>query len=73
MAQEEPQSYQQFRKDMEEAGYEIKEYRGRYFYRGPAVFTNEREGPTLQDVIRATNVRLQWDHLAFDWVVYPNV
>ena len=65
-------TYQQFVEDMERAGIEVHaEYEGRFFYRGPAVYTSERTGPTLQDVIRATNVPVQWDNMAFDYVVYP--
>lgn len=64
-------SYNQFQKDCEEAGMEVKEYHGRFYYVGPAVFTNEDDWPTRDDVVRATTVKLQYDNLAFDWVVYP--
>ena len=48
------------------------EYRGRSFYVGPAVNADEDEGPTLQDVIRATDVTLQWDQMGrAGLVVYP--
>lgn len=63
--------YEQFRKDMERAGYDVREYHGRFFYHGPAVSTNESDGPTLQDVIRATKVSVQWDNLGLDYIVYP--
>ena len=56
---------------METAGYKWEDYNGRYYYHGPAVRTDEDNGPTLQDVIRATKVALQWDNLARDWIVYP--
>ena len=69
--EQEPERYRRFREDMEQAGYEVREYAGRYFYRGPAVTTSRDAGVTMQDVIRATEVRLQWDNLGLDWIVYP--
>ena len=63
--------YEQFIEDMEEAGIEYEEYNGRFFYHGPAVRTNENGFPTLQDVIKTTEVRLQWDNLGSDFIVYP--
>jgi hypothetical protein len=63
--------YEQFQDECEAAGMEVEHYRGRFFYDGPAVRTDEDGWPTLQDVIRATRVPLQWDNLAFDWIVYP--
>ena len=64
---QEPRRYQQFREDMREAGYEVEEYNGRYFYRGPAVRCDD-----LQDAIRATKVRLQSDQMGkHGYIVYP--
>lgn len=63
--------YEQFVKDMEDVGIEYEEYNGRFFYHGPAVRTNENGFPTREDVIRATKVKLQWDNLGFDFIVYP--
>ena len=65
--------HQKFVEDMEKAGIKVdKEYNGRFFYRGPAVDTDERAWPTRQDVIRATDVLVQWDNLGRDnYVVYP--
>jgi hypothetical protein len=64
--------YEQFVEDMENAGIEYDgEYNGRFFYHGPAVRTNEKGFPTRQDVIRATKVKLQWDNLGLDFIVYP--
>lgn len=60
--------HEQFREDMEEAGYEVRDYGGRMFWRGPAVYVAHHE---LQDVVRATNVRLQTDSMGLDVVVYP--
>lgn len=66
-------TYQQFIENMEEVGYDVDlDYHGRFFYEGPAVRTNEDSEPTLQDVIRATRVDLQWDSLGRnDYIVYP--
>jgi len=64
--------YEQFVEDMEKAGIDYDgEYKGRFFYHGPAVRTNEKGFPTRQDVIRATKIRLQWDNLGLDFIVYP--
>jgi len=63
--------YVQFVRDMEEAGYDWYDYHGRWYYQGPAVNTDESDGPTLQDVMRATRVRVIRDNMAFDWIVYP--
>jgi len=62
----------QFVEDMEAAGYEVRHYEGRSFWKGPAVVTDNENGDTLQDVIRATDVRLQWDQMGrCDLIVYP--
>lgn len=64
--------YERFVKDMEKAEIDYDgSYMGRFFYHGPAVRTNEKGFPTLQDVIRATKVKLQWDNLGFDFIIYP--
>ena len=60
------QHYQQFAEDMSNAGLEVRDYRGRNFYSGPAVFCED-----IQDVIRMTQVKVQWDSMGFDFVVYP--
>lgn len=63
-----------FVEDMDEAGIETEHYHGRYFWEGPAVRTNEDGGLTLQDVIRATTVGVQWDTMGrSDYIVYPRV
>ncbi len=58
--------YEKFRKDCEGEGLEVRHYRGRFFYEGPAVSTKD-----IQDVIRATTVRVQWDQLGLGYIVYP--
>lgn len=63
--------HEQFRKDMELAGHRVVEYRGRFFWLGPAVYTDREKGLLLQDLIRATKVPLQWDSAGFDHIVYP--
>ncbi|MDP3702900.1 MAG: hypothetical protein Q8R78_00705 [Candidatus Omnitrophota bacterium] len=64
----EPTRYQSFREEMEAAGYEVQEYRGRNYYNGPAVTISRDQ---LQDIIRATTVRLQSDALGKGLIVYP--
>ena len=61
--------HEKFIDDMEEAGFDLDEdYHGRYGWTGPAV---ECETGELQDVIRATPVKLQWDQLGKGLIVYP--
>ena len=61
-----------FVNDMEENGYGdvLREYSGRCNYHGPAVVV---EDYLLQDVIRATEVRLRTDSMGLKTVVYPSV
>ncbi len=67
-------NYEQFMLDMEKAGINYEDdYQGRFFYKGPAVRTKEKGFPTLQDVIRATKVPIQWDGLGLDYIAYPNI
>lgn len=63
----------QFVDDMEEAGFDMFHYSGRFWREGPAVRAgNGRdEEPSLQDVMRATDVKLAWEELGLGWVVYP--
>jgi hypothetical protein len=58
--------HMQFVEDMETAGLDVKNYRGRYFWRGPAV-----EVDNLQEALGATDVPCQWDNMGLGWVVYP--
>jgi hypothetical protein len=55
-----------FAADMEDAGIDVRHYRGRFFWRGPAVVVDD-----LQDALGATRVRCQWDQFGRGWVVYP--
>ena len=62
-------AHEKFIHDMKEAGFEVDEdYHGRNFWIGPAVKCDASE---LQDVIRATPVKLQWDQLGKGLIVYP--
>jgi hypothetical protein len=64
--------YIKFVEDMQEAGIPVQHYNGRFYYRGPAVFTNVEEGLEKQDVYRATKVKCQEDTLGrYDTIVYP--
>jgi hypothetical protein len=58
--------YLQFVEDMEEAGLEVRHYRGRFFWEGPAVVVSD-----LQEARGATEVACQWDNMGLDWIVYP--
>ena len=62
--------HNRFEEDLELAGYDVVEYHGRYHYHGPAV---KCESNALQDVLRATPVRVVWDTLGkTGLVVYPD-
>lgn len=61
-------NHDRFRHDLEAAGYEVTQYRGRNFYDGPAVRVGKAE---WQDVVRATTVRIQTDELGLGWMIYP--
>lgn len=63
--------YTKFIDDMESTGYAWEDYSGRYFYHGPAVRTDEENGPTMQEVISATTIPCQWDNMGYDYIVYP--
>lgn len=60
------QDIARFMRDMRRAGIRMRPYRGRGFWSGPAVATDD-----VQKVIRATPVKLQWDSLGRDSIVYP--
>jgi len=69
---DEPESDTQkkFRKSMEKKGRDIEFYNGKWFYKGWA--TRVDDFNELQDVIRATKVKLQWDTLGkTGYIVYP--
>lgn len=59
---------EQFKNDMIEAGYEVRTYQGRGFWKGYAVSVERYD---FQDVARATRVRLQQDSLGLGIIVYP--
>ena len=64
--------YVKFVEDMRSAGIPVKHYNGRFYYRGPAVFTDTDGGLDKQDVYRATRVKCQEDTLGrYDTIVYP--
>jgi hypothetical protein len=59
--------YQQFRDDM--SNWEVEDYEGRNSYKGPAVIVPR---DNLQDIIRETDLELQWDQMGKnDLVIYP--
>jgi hypothetical protein len=59
-----------FALDMDEAGIDWEDYHGRSYYHGPAARTDSFF--SLQDIIRATKVKVQWDSMGRDgYIVYP--
>jgi len=61
--------YSVFRTDMIRADREIREYRGRNFFHGPAVDVGTFD--EVQSMIRETTIPLQWDTLGKGFIVYP--
>lgn len=55
-----------FVKQCLDAGLEPYHYHGQFYYKGPAVDVSD-----IQDAIRATSVKVQWDNMGLDYVVYP--
>ncbi len=62
----ENKKHQKFRRDCEGNGFEVRHYRGRFFYEGPAVVAHD-----IQDVVRATTVKVIWDNMGLDYIIYP--
>lgn len=60
-----------FVNDMQNLGLDVKHYKGRFFWEGPSVQTSRKHDVDLQDIIKATRVKLQWDSMGLDQVVYP--
>lgn len=58
-----------FKYDLEDAGFDVEHYRGRFMWEGPAVRCEDASD--FQRAIRATAVRVQWDSLGRGWIVYP--
>jgi hypothetical protein len=63
--------HEKFVEDMNGVGIHTEGYLGRFFWGGPAVRSDEQNGPTLLDIIKVTAVPLQWDRLEFNYIVYP--
>lgn len=61
-------SQQQFKHDMEKAGFKIRKYAGRYYYYG---YGAEVKSKDFIRAIRSTNIDLHWDNLGYDFIIYP--
>lgn len=61
--------YNRFVEELREANYRVEDYNGRYFYHGPAVRADDED--SMQGVIRATTVTLQWDSMGMGYILYP--
>lgn len=58
-----------FVSQMEAIDLDVEHYRGRNLWEGPAV---RIDADSLQDVIRGTDMKLQWDTMGRDQlIVYP--
>ena len=62
-------SHRKFVCDMEAAGIKWQHYGGRNYYSGPAAITGE--GQNTQDIMSATQVKLQFDNMGKGYVYYP--
>ena len=62
-------NHSKFVEDMEINGLDVTHYRGRNFYEGPCV--NVSEAHSLQDIIRLTDVELNWESLGLGLVIWP--
>lgn len=55
--------------DMDDAGYEVeKHYKGRGFYKGPAVYVSDMD---IHNAMNVSKVPTQRDNMGLDWVIYP--
>lgn len=60
------QSYKRFIAECYDAGFVLRHYNGRFYFKGPAVVTDD-----IAKVIRTTTVPVQWDNMGLKWIVYP--
>ena len=56
---------------MDLAGIHTEAYQGRFFWDGPAARSDQRNGPSLHDIIEKTKIPLQWDRLGSNYIAYP--
>ncbi len=63
--------FRQFTKEMEDAGFDVEQYDGRDFYKGPAVNCDDSE--ERSNALAATRVSCTWDGMGLGYVVYPRV
>ncbi len=61
--------YNIFTEELRNAGFDVEDYNGRYFYHGPAVRAEDEI--EMQNVIRGTTVNVQWDSMGMGYIVYP--
>jgi hypothetical protein len=63
-----------FTMDMLNAGHKVILYKGKFGYRGPAVYTDREQDISLQDIIRDTEITVLWDRReSRNFVVYPDI
>lgn len=55
-----------FVEEMEESGFEVEHYNGRFNFSGPAARCEH-----YSDVMAATTVRCQYDNMGLSYIVYP--
>jgi hypothetical protein len=81
-ADEETKEQRQFREDMEKAGFQTRWYSGRGMFgrstygvtcRGGVTCNSDEDLPDVQDVYRATKVRLARDSMGTGTILYVHV
>lgn len=62
----------QFTKEVKKAGFKVQPYDGRFLYKGVAATTNEKiDGRSFIAIIRATNVRVNYESCGLNKIIYP--
>ena len=62
--------YEIFKDTLKEKGYEVKDYSGRFLYKGPAVYAKDFN--EMQDIIKATPCKIQYEELGKKgFMIYP--
>ncbi len=61
-------AFRLFVQEVEDFGFEVRPYKGRNFYDGPAVTCERHE---VQDLIRATSMSILTDDMGMGKILYP--
>ena len=64
--------YDKFVEFCKENNYHYIKHKNKYGWEGPAIITDESDEPTLDEIECCLDIDLQNDHIAFNYIVYPN-